>query len=167
MKKQMSNPTQLVINEAEGIGVLDGLASVQLRRVDTLLLRGFAHVSKAMHLRPGMISCLGLIVAHPGISQKDIAARTGRDKSIIVSLIDSLEERGWATRTRSKVDHRRYELRPTAEGERRLEELARDIRELEGGMLAGVTPQDLEQLFHLLQKMHHSCVSFLKNQPKS
>lgn len=75
-------------------------------------------------LPPGSLSVLTLIQANPGCSQMDIARTTGMSKSGVVGLLDELESRGFAKRTRSRNDRRRYKLTLTAEGEAEFQRMA-------------------------------------------
>lgn len=141
------------------IGPLSRLISVRMRSVDVLLTRGFAQAET--RLRPGMISSLGLIVGNPGISQAGLAERTGTDKSIIVAIVNTLEERGWANRTPSDTDRRRYKLYATPAGVAELERIVEQVAESEARMLANMAPEELDFLSYLLAKMHASCIDAL------
>jgi DNA-binding MarR family transcriptional regulator len=149
------------IGKTRPLGPLSDLVSVQLRRVDILLTRGFAVASMETNLRSGAISCLGLIVGNPGISQNELAQQTGTDKSNIVSLANTLEQLGWAERVRDQNDRRRHGLFATPEGEAALNQLALQIKAVEDALLAQISPQELEALCHLLERMHASCVDVI------
>ena len=142
------------------MGPLSDLVGVRLRRVDTLLTGAFATAMAS--LRSGGIASLGLIVGNPGISQNEIAKQTGTDKSIIVSIIDQLEELGWAVRTPSATDKRRHALYPTKLGQAELDRIGADINAKEQALLADVSPEDLQDLFAILDRMHASCQRVLK-----
>ncbi|HEX7874312.1 MAG TPA: MarR family transcriptional regulator [Sphingobium sp.] len=166
LKRELPHTLPTLTGGAKDIGPLADLVSVQLRRVDVLLTRGFFAVAKAMNVRSSLIACLGLIAANPGISQQEIALQIGSDKSIITSLVADLEERGWAERKRAARDNRRYELKATLEGEAMLAEFARHIRDIETTMLADIAPEELQTLAALLQRMHQSCMTALSETEK-
>ena len=137
------------------------LLTVRLRRVDIFLTRGFAN---ATDLPSGVISSLGLIIGNPGISQNELAQTLGVDKSIIVTLMHELERRGWARRTVSTKDRRRYELRATEQGEAELARLARDVKKFEDRLLALVPAEELNYMRDLLDRMHASCVQVIEQE---
>jgi DNA-binding MarR family transcriptional regulator len=145
------------------LGPLSELVSVQLRRVDILLTRGFA--AAEANLTSGLIGCLGLIIGNPGISQNELAQLTGVDKSYIVTVANSLEELGWAKRTRAPDDHRRYALFATPDGEQALSQIAAQIKEVEDTLLAKIPADELRYLCDLLERMHQSCMSVIYPQP--
>lgn len=159
--------------DTRSLGPLSDLVSTQLRRVDILLTRGFAITETKKNLRSGAMSCLGLIVGNPGISQNDLARLTGTDKSNIVPLANTLEERGWAKRTQDPQDRRKYALFATPEGIAALDLLAKQIKAVEDSMLADVSAEELALLSILLRRMHNSCVASIhraqadEEQPKA
>jgi DNA-binding MarR family transcriptional regulator len=67
-----------------------------------------------------------LVLAATGkeLSQQDLARKLDLDPTILVKLVDQLEERGLLERTRAADDRRRYSLTLTAEGK----QLLRDAR---------------------------------------
>lgn len=140
------------------IGPLSELISIRMRRVDILLTRCFAEAEA--QLRPGLIAALGLIVGNPGISQAELALRSGTDKSIVVGIVNTLEERGWATRKLAS-DRRRHALHITPAGRAELDRIVEQARASEATMLAAIAPEELAFLRYLLDKMHASCMDAL------
>ena len=148
----------LVLRESRSLGPLSELLAVQLRRVDIMLTRGFA---RETDLPAGVISCLGLIVGNPGISQNELARVLGVDKSIIVALMHELERLGWARRMRSETDRRFHALQATSEGKAELERLAGRVKQFEDQLLSDIPPSELDHLRDLLDRMYASCVKNL------
>lgn len=149
---------QPVPSRTSSIGPLSDLISIRMRSVDILLTRCFAQAET--QLRPGLISALGLIVGNPGISQAELALRSGTDKSIVVGIVNTLEEKGWATRTLA-ADRRRHALHATAAGRAELDRIVDQARASEASMLAAMAPEELAFLRYLLDKMHASCMDVL------
>ena len=55
---------------------------------------------------------LSFVAAAEDLSQQDLSERLGLDPTLVVGLVDAVEERGWMTRTRAPADRRRNVLRP-------------------------------------------------------
>ena len=147
-----------LFKQLPGVGRLDELITVQLRRVDLFLSQAFDIATDREKFPNGVITSLALVVANPGISQNDVSRSTGIDKSGLVAVIDYLEDAGWIVRERSRVDRRRNALRATAAGEARLENLVDTVRGYEEEMLAGVSQKDLAAVRTLLDRMFVSCL---------
>jgi DNA-binding MarR family transcriptional regulator len=141
------------------MGSLSELLGVRMRRVDILLTQLFDELSP--DLMRGAITCLSLIAENPGMSQTDLAQSTGFDKSMIVSIVDQLEQHGWAVRERSTVDRRRHSLSATAEGRRKLEEVGSAVKGREALLLSHLSDAERDQLGTLLDKAYASCISNL------
>ena len=137
------------------IGPLSELVGVRMRSVDILLTRCFDPAET--QLRSGHISSLALIVGNPGISQAELAQRSGTDKSIVVAIVNALEEKGWATRTLA-ADRRRHALHATPKGRAELDRIVERARASEARMLAAMAPAEIAFLGYLLDKMHASCM---------
>nr|ALG05352.2 MarR family transcriptional regulator [uncultured bacterium 5H7] len=105
-------------------------------------------------------------MGNPGISQNELARLTGTDKSNIVPLANTLEERGWAKRMQDPLDRRRYNLFATPEGIAALERLAKQIKAVEDGLLADIPAGELSLLCNLLERMHKSCVAAIYRSPR-
>ena len=147
-------------NVGEGrltIGRLGNLITAELRRVDILLAGAFREATEQANLRDGVISSLALIANNPGISQNDISRQIDMDKSVVVAVIDTLEDLGWAIRVKSKEDRRRHALHATPEGIAHLDQLATAVEEIEADMLALVSSEDLETLRAILRRIYLSC----------
>ncbi len=157
-KGRLEHRQPIGAEEPKSLGPLSDLVSTQLRRVDILLTRGFAIAETKTNLRSGAMSCLGLIVGNPGISQNELARLTGTDKSNIVPLANTLEERGWAKRTPDPRDRRKYALFATPEGIEALDRLAGQIKAVEDDLLSAISAEELALLCNLLERMHKSCV---------
>ncbi len=103
-------------------------------------------------LRSGSFSTLALISANPGCSQSDIAKHIGTDKSIVVAIVDDLEQRGFAERKRSTQDRRRNALSLTSEGEALLTEMHKLGQAVEKPIRAKLSAQEISQLIKLTQR---------------
>ena len=143
--------------EALSLGVLKDVMGFRLRRIQNHLAKAFVDHPRHGERKPGLFSILALIAANPGVSQARLAHEAGIDKTILVSLLDDLEEAGWAVRVRSRDDRRRHSLLVTAEGSEALKGLTEAAHEAEAKARSALTGEELDQLFHVLDKLYASC----------
>jgi DNA-binding MarR family transcriptional regulator len=110
----------------------------------------FADRTREIGLTPSDAGVIRLLGRSPGLSQRSLADRLGAVPSRVVSLIDSLQERGLVERTRSSADRRNYELHLTERGSRVLGELRGIAEQHEAELLAPLTGEQIAQLDVLL-----------------
>ncbi|MBZ2198245.1 MarR family winged helix-turn-helix transcriptional regulator [Occultella gossypii] len=110
----------------------------------------FAERVATLGVVPGDVGLLRLIATHPGVSQRALADLLGVGPSRVVALVDGLERKGLAQRTRSETDRRHHELSLTAAGR----SVLTDMRELgaahEADLLRGLTVAERHTLGSLL-----------------
>ena len=98
-------------------------------------------------------SYLTEICANPGISQDKLAKRICINKSNVARQAAVLEEKGFLTRVPSVTDKRIMELHPTSKTLELLPEISGTLKCWESCITGDLTPQELEQLAALLEKM--------------
>lgn len=104
--------------------MLDEILVFKLRRIRDVLTHAFRQSStEGRGLRAGEFSALALIDANPDISQIELARVGGFDQTMLVAVIDDLEDRGWVTRQQSRDDRRKRVLTITKSGRTALADL--------------------------------------------
>jgi DNA-binding MarR family transcriptional regulator len=108
--------------EAEDSAPLDlsslaGIVGYPLRRAQMAVFEDFARRFLPLGLTPAQYSTLTTIGDNPHRMQSDIAAALGIQRPNFVALMDELERRGLAERTRSGADRRANALALTPAGE--------------------------------------------------
>jgi MarR family transcriptional regulator, lower aerobic nicotinate degradation pathway regulator len=83
-------------------------------------------------------------------SQREISERLRLDPSDLVGFVDWLEAAGLVERRRDERDRRRYAVDLTAAGHRARELVARRTERTNAELLAGLSPEEREQLRELL-----------------
>jgi len=136
------------------LGRLNNSVGFRMRRVQNHLAKAFEAATAEFELRSGLFSSLALISVNPGASQSDVSQALALDKSVVVQLIDLLEQRGYARRKRSKVDRRKHELYSTPEGEEFLEHLFVALERAEDQALGGLSPSERSLLKALLDRIY-------------
>jgi DNA-binding MarR family transcriptional regulator len=86
-------------------------------------------------------------------SQQGIGSWMKMDRTTMVALVDSLEERGYVRRERNPDDRRAYLLQLTPSGRKIQQEAIRAMRGAEEEFLAALTPTERDELRDLLAKL--------------
>jgi DNA-binding MarR family transcriptional regulator len=104
----------------------------------------------AHDLTPRQFFVLGLLFDHGPLGQSELGSALGTDPSILVTLLNPLEERGWLRRERDPADRRRHLVTLTADGRRGFEQADAAQREAESALLTGLDDDGRAQLRALL-----------------
>jgi DNA-binding MarR family transcriptional regulator len=96
---------------------------------------------------------LTVLATEGPLSQQELGEWTRHDRSTMVTLIDSLEERGWAKRERNPADRRAYMVQITPSGKRIQARAHKLLLPAEDELLDALSPQEREQLLELLAKV--------------
>ncbi len=107
------------------LGGLDAYLGFHLRLAQEASFHAFARRTGEAELRPGRFAILVLIDANPGISQTELGAAAGRDKSTLTPALADLERRGLLLRQRAAHDRRSNLLTLTGAGRDVLRTLSR------------------------------------------
>jgi DNA-binding MarR family transcriptional regulator len=110
-------------------------------------------------LRNGALSTMVLIKANPGCSQSEMARELGMDDSAMVAIIDELEKRGLAVRSRSTADRRRNMLSLTDEGEKLMLAMLECAKRVERPITEALSDEERETLIHLLRRAYAAIVT--------
>jgi DNA-binding MarR family transcriptional regulator len=86
----------------------------------------------------------------PG-SQQQLAERLGINRTIMVSLIDAMEQAGLVERNRDPADRRSYALTPTTTGTRALAEMQRSADHANAHLTSPLTDRERRQLERMLR----------------
>ena len=135
-------PRELVASTAFLIGRL-GYAC-KGRAIEEFEVLGFS---------PYHYSVLALLSEGERETQATIADALGVDRSQLVGLLDSLEERGLIERRRDPHDRRRHVVSLTAAGRRQLGKFRSLIKRLDEDILAPLDPESRETLHLLLLRI--------------
>lgn len=98
---------------------------------------------------------LGLLHDDGPMGQRELGETMGIDPSILVTMLNPLEESGFVTRRRDAADRRRHTVLRTA-GKKQLTKAARAQREAEDVVFAGLDDEQREQLRQLLLRLRDS-----------
>ncbi len=96
---------------------------------------------------------LALLAERGSMSQRQLADITHVNPTIMVKLVDSLEERGWVVRERNPDDRRSYALRLTDLGQKALSGLRHDLDDAERILTQALTITQRARLRHQLRAL--------------
>ncbi|GII82214.1 hypothetical protein Ssi03_02040 [Sphaerisporangium siamense] len=132
------------------------LAALLGRSVGNMLRRVFV-LFTAEAMREGPRSrdfvVLDTLADQDGYSQQDLAEKLGINRTIMVRLIDRLEEAGHVTRTRNPANRRSYVLTLTPAGRAARDAMRRPVSDRDARVTAALTPDERARLAALLAMM--------------
>jgi DNA-binding MarR family transcriptional regulator len=131
-------------------GGLPGLLGYRLRLAQQTVFRDFA--ASVGELSPGRVGILLLVEANPGVTQSRLARAVHLDRSTMVGVIDTLEERGLIERRRGE-DRRTNGLWLTRAGRGLVGRLKRRIELHERRVATRLSSAERAQLIALLEKL--------------
>ena len=135
-------------------GLMSQKLSFQLRCLLSLLANRVGVAYQPFGLRGGSFTTLALIAANPGCSQIALSRVGGLDRSLLVAIVDELEQRGLAVRKRSAIDRRRSSLYITDEGEAVMNEMFAAAIDSEKPIRDHFSEQEMTQFFDFLVRAH-------------
>ena len=104
---------------------------------------------------------LHILLLGNGIRQKDLAESVGITGPSLVRLIDTLLEKNLITRSEDSDDRRAKRLSLTLAGEQLARQLQQAINTIDKQLLAGLSPQELEQLLHCTTHLEENLLTII------
>src|SRR3954449_11194368 len=93
------------------------------------------------------------LVSSGPVSQQELVARLNVNRTLMVKLIDSLEQRGLVTRLRNPDDRRAYALHATPAGREALLEMLPTMADAEAELAEHLSDAETKRLKHLLKAL--------------
>jgi len=87
------------------------------------------------------------------VSQRDLGARLGVDPSVLVALLNALEDRDLVRRRRDPADRRRHIVEITEAGAAAMTKFGAAITRVEDELFADFTPEERDTLHSLLARV--------------
>ena len=132
------------------LGILSSLLGYRLRLAQQTVFRDFA--DRVAELSPGRVGILLLVDANPGVTQSLLAQAVKLDRSTMVGVLHTLEDRGLLERRRGE-DRRTNGLWLTPAGRGRVARLKRRIEAHERRVASRLSAAERGQLLFLLEKL--------------
>ena len=140
-------------------GVTDGIASLD-ERIPFLLSQLGSHMAGEFqrhmadsNVQPRAYAVLMALATSNGQSQRQLSARLGIHRNVMVSTIDALEADGLVQRKPHPDDRRAFAITLTGRARRLLPQLDRAARTLEDAVTKQLSKQERDVLRDLLQRV--------------
>lgn len=121
-----------------------------LQRAHTSLREKLIEALDGTGVHLGHIAILGFLAETPNLTQSELSAATGIEKSSMVLFLDYLEREGWLKRESHPTDRRAHSVCLTDTGKRRLGALGPPLRQAEKKFLSSLTEAEQTNLRNLL-----------------
>jgi DNA-binding MarR family transcriptional regulator len=107
----------------------------------------------AYGLAPRQFRVLGLLHDHGAVSQRDLGATMATDPSVLVTLLNPMEDDGLISRDRDPADRRRHLVTLTPRGRQLHAEASRAQHEVDDGLFDALGQREREQLLATLTRL--------------
>jgi len=135
------------------LGILPKLLGYQLRRTQIAVFQNFSRAMESLDVTPGRFGVLEVIAANSGLSQSELGALLGIDRSTIVAVIDRLERDGLVRRLPAPNDRRSHALQLSEKGAVTLALLERRVAAHERDIASGLSAEERTSLMSLLARV--------------
>jgi DNA-binding MarR family transcriptional regulator len=142
-----------VSEEAAGIASLDQRIPFLLSQLGSYMADDFKRRLAPLGVQPRMNAVLVALAADDGLSQRQLSARLGVHRNVMVSLIDTLEEQGLVERKPCPVDRRAFAVTLTDKARGILPALEAQSHALEDDVTAALSPDERAALRDMLQRV--------------
>ncbi|OBB96477.1 MarR family transcriptional regulator [Mycobacterium sp. 852002-40037_SCH5390672] len=139
--------------------VTDGIASLD-ERIPFLLSQLGSHMASEFqrqlidsNVQPRSYAVLMALATRNGQSQRQLSARLGIHRNVMVNIIDTLEADGLVQRKPHPDDRRAFAITLTGRARRLLPQLDQAARALEDAVTAELSASEREALRNLLQRI--------------
>ena len=152
MRSLVKNPTPSV--DQVDTSYLETLIGYNARRAALAVIAQFLERMAVYDLKPVDFSIMSVVVHNPGVTSRQLCAALNILPPNLVGLVQSLESRGLLERLPHPHDGRAMGLHPTDKGLELMEKAEATASELEMNIGSKLTPNQVQNLVTLLQKIY-------------
>jgi DNA-binding MarR family transcriptional regulator len=105
-------------------------------------------------LKPGHSRVLTLLAEHETMSQQALLEELGVDPSVLVGILNDLEDEGLVTRRRDRADRRRHIVEISARGRKLVARLDKSFEAVEAELLSALDAEEVSTLTRLLSRIN-------------
>jgi DNA-binding MarR family transcriptional regulator len=145
-----------VVDQRPGIRELDQRIPFLLSQLGTYVADDFKRRLAPLGVHPRMNAVLVALAANDGLSQRQLSARLGVHRNVMVSLIDTLEEQGLVQRKPCPHDRRAFAVTLTGKARELLPALDEHSHAMEDEVTSALTPAERAALLDMLQRVSAS-----------
>lgn len=152
MPSSVKNPIAAV--EKVDTSYLETLIGYNARRAALAVISQFLERMAVYDLKPVDFSVMSVVVHNPGVTSRQLCAALNILPPNLVGLVQSLESRGLLERLPHPHDGRAMGLHPTDPGLELMKKAEATASELEMSIGSKLTPNQVQTLVTLLQKIY-------------
>jgi DNA-binding MarR family transcriptional regulator len=145
-----------VADQRPGIRELDQRIPFLLSQLGTYMADDFKRRLAPLGVDPRMNAVLVALTGTDGQSQRQLSARLGLHRNVMVSLIDTLEEQGLVQRKPCPHDRRAFAVTLTGKARELLPALDEQSHAMEDEVTSALTPDERAALLDMLQRVSAS-----------
>ncbi|HEX3802209.1 MAG TPA: MarR family transcriptional regulator [Solirubrobacteraceae bacterium] len=128
-------------------------AAVLISKLGHRAKRRFQVLLEPTGLRSNHAQVITYVYEHAGASQRDVVEALRVTPSMVVELVDYLEQSGYVVRERRPGDRRAWAMRLTPAGERVWEQVLEISAQVQDELLAPLAPRDRGRLVGYLREL--------------
>jgi DNA-binding MarR family transcriptional regulator len=145
-----------VVDQPSGIRELDQRIPFLLSQLGTYVSDDFKRRLAPVGVHPRTNAVLVALAGDDGQSQRQLSARLGLHRNVMVSLIDILEEQGLVQRRPHPDDRRAFAVTLTDKARELLPTLEEQSHAMEDEVTGALTPDERAALLDMLQRVSAS-----------
>jgi DNA-binding MarR family transcriptional regulator len=145
-----------VVDQRLGIRELDQRIPFLLSQLGTYVSDDFKRRLAPLDVHPRTNAVLVALAGTDGQSQRQLSARLGLHRNVMVSLIDTLEEQGLVQRKPHPDDRRAFAVTLTDKARELLPALEEQSQAMEDEVTSALTPDERAALLDMLQRVSAS-----------
>lgn len=142
-----------MVDQRPGIRELDQRIPFLLSQLGSYVSDDFKRRLAPLDVHPRTNAVLVALASTDGQSQRQLSARLGLHRNVMVSLIDSLEDQGLVKRMPHPVDRRAFAVTLTDKARDLLPALEEQSHAMEDEVTAALTPDERATLLDALQRV--------------
>jgi DNA-binding MarR family transcriptional regulator len=142
-----------VADRSKGIRELDQRIPFLLSQLGTYVSDDFKRRLAPLDVHPRTNAVLVALAGADGQSQRQLSARLGLHRNVMVSLIDTLEQQGFVERRPHPEDRRAFAVTLTDKARELLPALEEQSHAMEDAVTAALTPDERAALLDMLQRV--------------
>jgi DNA-binding MarR family transcriptional regulator len=133
---------------------LQTLIGYNCRRAAVSVISLFLERMAVYGLKPVDFSVLSLILHNPGVTSRQLCSALDLLPPSLVGIVNTLDQRGFLTRSTISTDRRAIGLSLSPEGERFMADCEAEVTQLELDASKRLTPGQRKTLIKLLQRIY-------------
>ncbi|WEK48292.1 MAG: MarR family transcriptional regulator [Candidatus Andeanibacterium colombiense] len=144
----------MIESNDNALGELNDILGFHIRLAHGAVYRHFTETFIDLDLTQKQVSVLWLVEEQPGISQIEVGQRLRMDRATTMTIVNRLQDRGFARRERSETDGRKQALYLTEAGAAALIRAKQAIGEHEAWLKGRFSAEEIDKLVEMLARIH-------------